>query len=395
MDGIYAAAAQPRPFRRAVLEHRPAGEAAVLCHPDLPHALQQAASAMARLDQALDAHPLLPAFLHRVRLEAVRRQAAVDGHVIDPWHLAAVLEGLRIRLDGALRIIDRGAVLEAGRTALGYYGWLAEPDFDQEGDVQEAERHLMAEGKPATLVVAALQFHSWLDAGGTRPPIRVALIRHWRRNKLLRVPAPITGTRALSSDAPEALPEWVCAFLYALAAEAQDQHELLRSLERTWFAARDKVTGRRSTSRAPLAIDVLAAAPLLSATTLARAVGVSIRAATTMLDEFVGEEIAVEVTHRSARRLFGLAGMVPVRDATTGPRRPEPGRGRGRPRLTPEVRVVEEVAAPPRPIARFQRRPIDYAALEAAMAECDRMVRDTRQALNRLAMPNESITDQS
>jgi hypothetical protein len=29
----------------------------------------------------------------------VRRQAAVDGHAIDPWHLAAVLEGLRLRMD--------------------------------------------------------------------------------------------------------------------------------------------------------------------------------------------------------------------------------------------------------------------------------------------------------
>jgi hypothetical protein len=43
-------------------------------------------------------------------LEAVRRQAAVDGQAIDPWHLAAVLEGLRLRMDHALRIIDRGMI---------------------------------------------------------------------------------------------------------------------------------------------------------------------------------------------------------------------------------------------------------------------------------------------
>ena len=249
----------------------------------------------------------------------------------------------------------------------------------------------MAGDKPATLLVAALQFRSWLDAGGTRPPVRVALIRHWQRNRLLHVPAPITGSHALSSDAPEDLPDWICAFLYALAAEAQEQHELLRRMERIWFAARSRVAGRRSTSRAPLAVDVLAAAPLLSATTLAQAVGVSIRAATTMLNDFVGEEIAVEVTHRSARRLFGLAGMVPVRDATTGPRRPEPGRGRGRPRLIPDVEVIKDVPAPFPPIARFQRPAIDYTALDAAMAECDRVARDTRQALDRLAASDENI----
>ena len=84
-------------------DHRP-------LDPALAGALACAAGAFARLDQALASHPLRPAFLHRARLEAVRRQAAVDGQAIDPWHLAAVLEGLRLRMDGALRIIDRGAI---------------------------------------------------------------------------------------------------------------------------------------------------------------------------------------------------------------------------------------------------------------------------------------------
>ena len=119
-----------------------------LNHPNLPAALQDAASAMGRLDQALEAHPLLPAFLHRARLEAVRRQAAVDGHAIDPWHLVAIIEGLRLRLDGTLRIIDRGAIFEAGRIALDYYGWVCTPNFVQEGEVQDAERHLMPGDKP-------------------------------------------------------------------------------------------------------------------------------------------------------------------------------------------------------------------------------------------------------
>ena len=66
--------------------------------PMLAGALERAARAIARLDQALVGHPLLPAFLYRARLEAVRRQTAVDGQLIDPWHLAAVLEGLRMRI---------------------------------------------------------------------------------------------------------------------------------------------------------------------------------------------------------------------------------------------------------------------------------------------------------
>src|SRR4051794_10070320 len=80
--------------------------------PGLAGALERTSGAIARLDQALDGHPLLPAFLYRIRLEAVRRQAAVDGELIDPWHLAAVLEGLRLRADHAMRIIDRGVIFE-------------------------------------------------------------------------------------------------------------------------------------------------------------------------------------------------------------------------------------------------------------------------------------------
>jgi hypothetical protein len=97
-----------------------------------------AASAMGRLDQALGSHPLAQAWLHRMRLEAVRRQAAVDGDLIDQWHLAATLEGLRLRMDPYLRIIDRAVILDKAKVALGYHQWLVEPDFDQEGEVQRA-----------------------------------------------------------------------------------------------------------------------------------------------------------------------------------------------------------------------------------------------------------------
>jgi len=159
------------------------------------------------------------------------------------------------------------------------------------------------------------------------------------------------------SDAPEGHPEWVCSFLHALADEACDYQQMLRDLERSWLAARRKASGRRSTSRAALAIDVLAAAPLLSATTLARATGPSIKSATTMLDGFVAAETAVEVTHRSARRLFGLAGMAPVREATTVPRRSELGRGRAS-ALGRRSRDCRGAGAPANPGRPF-RTPID------------------------------------
>src|SRR6202453_1091412 len=148
-----------------------------LQRPPIPHgtdtrlsaALAQASAAIARLDQALAFHPLRPAFLHRARLEAVRRQAAVDGKLIDPWHLAALLEGLRLRMDGALRIIDRGEILDAARHALTLHQWLVAPDFDEEGEVQQAEKHLagVAAAGETPLLAAAHGVHAWLDSGGT------------------------------------------------------------------------------------------------------------------------------------------------------------------------------------------------------------------------------------
>ena len=148
-----------------------AGTGKKILDPALAGALAQAAAALARLDQALAGHPLLPAFLHRARLDAVRRQAAVDGLAIDPWHLAAVLEGFRLRMDGALRIIDRGAILAAARHALDLHQWLVAPDFDQEGAVQRAEQVLaQAAASGATpLLAAATGLHAWLGGDGARP----------------------------------------------------------------------------------------------------------------------------------------------------------------------------------------------------------------------------------
>ncbi len=172
------------------------------------------------------------------------------------------------------------------------------------------------------------------------------------------------------------------AFLEALASEAGDYLEMLRSLERSWVTARARAPAQRSTSRASLAIDVIAAAPLILATTLAGAIGMSIKSATELLNRFVADSAVVEVTHRSARRLFGLAGLAPLREVTTPPRRPLLDRGRGRPRSEPED-LIQATAAPEflPPTARSERPRIDYAALEAAMAHCDQVIRQSRARL--------------
>ena len=97
-------------------------------------ALGRAATTIGRLDQVAATHPLWPALLHRLRLDAVRRAAGADGQAIEPWHLAAVLAGLRPRLDRSLSTLEAGAVFDAARLALTHHRWLTAPDFDEEGD---------------------------------------------------------------------------------------------------------------------------------------------------------------------------------------------------------------------------------------------------------------------
>ena len=104
--------------------------------------LERAAAAVARLDSALAGHPLAPAWAYRARLEAVRRQALVDGRVIDPWHLAALIEGVRFHLGGSPALIDRGAVFAAALHAFALYRWFAAPDEAQQVAITEAAAHL-------------------------------------------------------------------------------------------------------------------------------------------------------------------------------------------------------------------------------------------------------------
>jgi hypothetical protein len=65
------------------------------------------------------------------RLEAVRRQAAADGRAIDPWHLAAVIEGIRFRMDRGAAM--SGRLEEIWKTPRGLAGWFSTIDHKEIG----------------------------------------------------------------------------------------------------------------------------------------------------------------------------------------------------------------------------------------------------------------------
>ncbi len=348
----------------------------------LATSLAAAAASVARLDQALAGHPLAQAFLYRMRLVAVRHQAAADGALIDPWHLAATVEGLRLRMDPYLRIIDRADILEKARRALTLHQWLVEPDFDQEGEVQRAE--ILLSRQPGTLhplLAAAQGLREWIDAGETRAPMRAAMVRFWRQRQLTRSPVPLTGAGALRAGQSWDRDLWLPAFLAAIEREAADGLDLLYTMERAWFAARRASAGRRRDSHAAAVVDVLAAAPVISATTVASVLGIAVKSAIRLLDDLVAGGIVIEVTHRSKRRLFALAGLAPLRDSVRPPYRPDPNRGRGQPRHEVEEDSADAAPVPPQSLTPRERHTFAYHALEEAMAHLDTVVRRARQTL--------------
>jgi hypothetical protein len=316
----------------------------------------------------------------------------VDGQAIDPWHLAALIEGVRFRLGGSPALIDRAATFAAAHHAFALYRWFAAPDAAEQAALADAAAHLdaVANGH-SPLLGAALGVHAWLDRGGERPPLRAALAAYWPRRAVTALPCPLlTGARALHAEVPWAREVWIVHFLDALAAEAEDGIALIATLERHWFAARGAVAGRRRDSRAATAIDILAAAPLLSATSLGQALGMATKNATRLLEGFVVLGIASEVTHRSKRRLYGLRHLAPLCEAAAPPRHPLPGRRPGRPSAAALAAaaaggVDPAASAPPSPLPPLERSELQFGELERWLELADQAIRRAQQVLEEQA----------
>jgi hypothetical protein len=71
------------------------------------------------------------------------------------------------------------------------------------------------------------------------------------------------------------------------------------------------------------------------------------------------------------------------------PDRPDPTRGRGRPRLDQPDDPADSVVlpVPSAPLTPIDRRQFDYSDLDHWMAQTDQAIRQTRRVLNCLAAP--------
>ncbi len=343
---------------------------------DVASALTRTALAFGALDQQLRRHPLREAVLFRARLEAARQCAAVDGFLIDPWQLAASLEGLRPRIRGQ-DVYERGSEVDALRYAFEQYQWLARASASQEERMTEAlGRAALPVGRLGVLWGSALAFREWIEAGETRAPFRGALVRLWQKEGVFGGLYPVTGAAAFWGRTPWDERRWIPAWLGALEREAAGIRDMVHTLERSWRDARAQAGDQRRNSKAALAIDIIAAHPVISATTLAARLSVSVQAACVLLERFVDRGLVVDVTRRSARRLFALRDLAPLRDAVRMPEKPVLGRKRGRPCLgieadpdpDPDEQMDALVVDSFQPLSQWKP---DFSELDAALKQID------------------------
>ena len=118
--------------------------------------------------------------------------------------------------------------------------------------------------------------------------------------------------------------------------------------------------------------------------------------ASPLLEALVERGIAIEVTHRSKRRLYGLKDLAPLREEASPPRRRTPGRGRGRPpRGATKPAIVAEnssaigdipLVADRQSLSPLERKEFDFADIDRWMQQADEAIRRTKAVLDRIAV---------
>jgi hypothetical protein len=144
----------------------------------------------------------------------------------------------------------------------------------------------------------------------------------------------------------------------------------------------------RRDPHAAAAVDLMAAAPIVSATSLAHSLDIAVKNAATLLDGFVTRGITIEVTHRSKRRLFELKHLAPLRVEAALPRRVL----RRRAHMAGPMRGAEDAdasdiapLAEPLRLTPLERKEFEFSDLDDWMREADQLIRRSQAVLDGLA----------
>jgi hypothetical protein len=115
-----------------------------------------------------------------------------------------------------------------------------------------------------------------------------------------------------------------------------------------------------------------------------------------LLAALVERRIAIEVTHRSKRRLYVLKDLAPLHEEVAPPRRPTPGRARGRQlRGATKPAIVAEnssaigdipLLADRQSLSPLERKEFDFADIDRWMQQADEAIRRTKAVLDRIAV---------
>ena len=323
--------------------------------PDIVRPLATAERALGRLGHALETTPLHQAWLWRELTRVATEVAQAGGYQVNQEQLRLAVIGAPLDVDdntaglgAAKRIFLAAAPLfrEGHRTdsdeALWPAFWGSEAS-KHENEPDPAEMPSMeGQGDPARLQAMVAELAGFADDG--RRPALINLLIDLRQQAALRqLPASLVrlamplalleagivpkaapgllGGRRLplgmsrASGEPLPLTAWLSRALSDLENEAVQSHRRLFELtlqQRAWRAALAK-EGLRKHARAPRALDLLMATPVLSLGLIARHAGCSHVAAGQIAERLVVTGILVEQTSRARHKLF-VAGDLMARD---------------------------------------------------------------------------------
>jgi len=323
--------------------------------PDIVRPLATAERALGRLAQALETTPLHKAWLWRELTHLSAELAQAGGYQVNQEQLRLAVIGAPLEADdntaglgAAKRIFLAAAPLfrEGNRTdsdaGLWPTFWGSEASKDANAADPAEMPSIEGKGDRAKLEAMVAELAGFADDG--RRPALVNLLVDLRGQAALRplpaslvrlamplalhqagiVPKPAPGLLAgrrlplgmsrASGDLPP-LTAWLARALTDLDKEAGQSHRRLAELtrqQRAWHGALAK-EGLRKHARAPRALDLLMATPVLSLGLIARHAGCSHVAAGQIAERLVATGILVEQTSRSRHKLF-VAGDLMRRD---------------------------------------------------------------------------------